>query len=100
MKRTEEIIENVKKVGKFVCSSCVGAAVCGIGRAVLPPGVNAVVKGSMLVGGLLIGGLLGEQVDAYVDRQVDQTVKEVKDISSEIKHNVAVLKDKEQETAE
>lgn len=100
MKNKEKIISCVKQTGRFVCSSSIGAVVCGIGRAVLPPGVNAIVKSGMLIGGLLIGGMIGEQVDTYVDKQIDKAVKSTEEISSEIKKNIEIIREKEKETTE
>ena len=95
--KKEKVVEVAKTIGSIVCSGGAEAFICGIGRAILPPGVNAIVKGGMLVGGLLIGGYLGDKASEYVDGSIDKTVKECEDTAKEIKRCLDVLQDKDEE---
>lgn len=96
----EQVIKKIKACGQLVGQWGSEALACGICRAVLPPQVNVVVQGAVLIGGLLLGGFVGEHVGNYVEKTIDETVKEIDDTVAEAKRCVDVIRDKDKETKE
>lgn len=92
-----KIVEKVKVAGEFVSSGGAQALACGIVRAVLPPGLNVVVQGGVLLGGLMLGGFIGEKLNGYVERQIDQTINSIEETADRIKRDIAELQDKNEE---
>lgn len=96
MKAKEKIIEGSKTVGYLICGGGAEMFINGICRAILPPGVNAIVKGGVLLGGLLVGGCLGNVLSADLNKSIDETVEFCDDTISEIKRCVDVIQDKDE----
>ena len=100
IEKKEKIIEKVKKVGEIASSYGAYALTCGVVRAIIPPGVNAVVQAGICVGGLILSGFVGDKLTGYVNDKIDETVKEVNDISEEVKRCLDIIKDKDLEKKE
>ena len=96
MKR-EKVINKLKAIGEVVSSGSAEALACGICAALLPPGVNVIAKGGVMLGGLLLGGFVGDKLNDYVSDQIDATVKNIDDTVSEIKRCIDVIQDKTEE---
>lgn len=93
----EKGIAKLKAIGEFVSSGSAQALACGICAALLPPGVNVIAKGGVMLGGLLLGGFVGDKLNDYVSDQIDTMVKNIDDTVSEIKRCVDVIQDKTEE---
>lgn len=95
MTKKEVILELVKGASDFVVCSATGGACCGLMRAVLPPGVHAVVKGGMFLGGYMISGLLAGKVSNAKDQAIDAAADEFEKKVSKIKHDLDVIREKQ-----
>ena len=73
--KKEAVVNLIKTVGSIASSAGSVALICGITRAILPPGVNVIVSGAMAVGGTILGGFIGDKLTDYVDGQIDDIVK-------------------------
>lgn len=93
----EKGIAKLKAIGELVSSGGAQALACGICAALLPPGVNVIAKGGVMLGGLLLGGFVGDKLNDYVSDQIDTMVKNIDDTVSEIKRCVDVIQDKTEE---
>lgn len=93
----EKAIGKIKVIGELVSSGSAQALACGICAALLPPGVNVIAKGGVMLGGLLFGGFVGDKLNDYVSDQIDTMVKNIDDTVSEIKRCVDVIQDKTEE---
>ena len=93
----EKVVGYLKAGGNIVRSCGAQALACGIVRAVLPPGVNAVVQGGVLLGGLLLGGFVGDKLSDYTEKEIDSTVKYFDETVERVKRDLATLRDKEDE---
>lgn len=89
--KKEKIVEKIKVIGEIASSSGAQALACGICRAILPPGVNVVVKGGVLFGGLLLGGCIGEHLNDYMNRQIDSVVDIYDETAERIKEDIATI---------
>lgn len=96
----EQVVNGIKTCGKLVSGCSSQALICGICRAVLPPQVNIAVKGIVLLGGLLVGGFVGEHVEGYVEKTIDDAVNGLDETAQEVKRCVDVIRDKKEETKE
>lgn len=99
MTKKDKVVAGVKGVGGLVSSAGAQALACGLCRLVLPPGVHVIAKGGFMLGGLLLGGFIGEKLNAYMDEQIDQAVKNIEDTTSEVKRCLDVIQDKNEEPA-
>lgn len=97
MKGKEQILEGIKIVSEFVVYSCTGGACVGLMRAVLPPGVNAIVKGGMLLGGMLVSNLVADKVSDSTDKQIDEAADKFGKKFSQVKHDLDVIREKDEE---
>lgn len=98
-KISKEKVVGYLKAGSELVSSCGAQALaCGVCRAILPPGLSIVVKGGVMLGGLILGSFVGDKLNDYVDEQIDSAVKNVDDTISEVKRCVDVIQDKDEET--
>ena len=78
----EAAVNTVKKVGAIASSTGSVALICGVARAILPPGVNVIVSGAITLGGTILGGFIGDQLTDYVDKQIDTMIEEGKEMRS------------------
>ena len=91
----EAAVNTVKKVGAIASSTGSVALICGVARAILPPGVNVIVSGAITLGGTILGGFIGDQLTDYVDKQIDTMIEEGKETVKQIKHDLDVIQDKD-----
>jgi len=91
----EQVIDIAKTLGGVASSGGSIALACGIIRAVLPPGVNVVVQGAMIVGGTILGSFVGDKLTDYVEEQIDQMVEQVDETAKQVKHDLDVIRDKD-----
>lgn len=96
--KKENVVEKVKLVGEIVSMEGAQMLACGLCRLVLPPQVNVVVKGGMLVGGWLLGGCLGEHMKGYLNRQIDDVADYVEENVKKVKEDIAILQKESEET--
>lgn len=97
MTKKEAVLEFVKTAADFVVYSSTGGACVGLMRAVLPPGVNAVVKGGMLLGGMLVSSLVASKVSEATDQCIDKSTEEFGKKVSKMKHDLDVIREKQNE---
>jgi hypothetical protein len=83
----EAIIDIVKAAGAFVSSSGCVALICGVTRTILPPGVNKLTSGAMIIGGTILGGFIGDKLTDYVDDQIDSTVEDIENMAKRFKRH-------------
>ena len=91
----QKALEVVKDGVKFVIYSSTGALGCGIMRALVPPGVNAIVKGGMLLGGFFLSEFMSDKISEHADKQIDGIVDNVKESIDQAKRDLDVLQDKD-----
>lgn len=83
----EAIIDIAKATGAFVSSSGCVALICGVTRTILPPGVNRLASGAMIIGGTILGGFIGDKLTDYVNNQIDSTVEGIESIAKRFKRH-------------
>lgn len=93
----DQALNGLKFVSEFIVYSSVGGACAGLMRAVLPPGVGIVVKGGMFLGGMLIGGFVADKVTDSTEKQIDETAEMFEEKIAQIKHDLDVIREKENE---
>ena len=67
--------EMVKAVGNIVGSIAATATVTTIVKSFVPATATAVQKAEMLVGGVLIGGIVGDNCGKYAEHLIDSVDK-------------------------
>ena len=95
--KKEKVVDAIKSAGELASEWGVQSLACGLCRLVLPPQVNFVAKCGVLLGGLIIGGCLGEHVNGYFGRQVDQIVNAIDESTERIKNDIAVIQEASEE---
>lgn len=100
MLKKENVVNFLKGGGDILSSYGAQALACGLVRLVLPPGLNVVAQGGMLLGGLLLGGFVGDKVSEYTEKKIDDAVKELDELIERGRRDLDTLKDKglEEET--
>lgn len=96
--KKKDTVEKVKLVAEIVSTEGAQMLACGLCRLVLPPQVNIVVKGGMLVGGWLLGGCLGEHMKGYLNRQIDDVAEYVDESVKRVKEDIAIIQKESEET--
>ena len=95
--KTKKVFVGVAKAGievtKFVGELTIPILTCGVARAILPPGVNAVIQGGALVGGLLLGAVGADRVDKFLDESIESTIENAKDKAERVKRDIDILRD-------
>ena len=82
---------------KLVASDSVKVMIGGIVAAVMPPNVSIVYKAVTAIGSLIVAGFVGEKIEDYVDRKIDDCVEVVDVIKDEIQKNIDILKENMEE---
>jgi hypothetical protein len=93
--KKEAVVNLIKTIGSIASSAGSVALICGITRAILPPGVNVIVSGAMAVGGTILGGFIGDKLTDYVDGQIDDIVEDIESTAKQVKHDLDVIQDKD-----
>lgn len=96
--KKKDTVEKVKLVAEIVSTEGAQMLACGLCRLVLPPQVNIVIKGGMLVGGWMLGGCLGEHMKGYLNRQIDDVVEYVDESVKRVKEDIAIIQKESEET--
>lgn len=96
--KKKDTVEKVKLVAEIVSTEGAQMLACGLCRLVLPPQVNIVIKGGMLVGGWLLGGCLGEHMKGYLNRQIDDVAEYVDESVKRVKEDIAIIQKESEET--
>lgn len=96
--KKKDAVGKAKLIAEIVSTEGAQMLACGLCRLVLPPQVNAVVKGGMLVGGWLLGGCLGEHMKGYLNRQIDDVAEYVEESVKRVKENIAIIQKESEET--
>lgn len=96
--KKKDAVGKAKLVAEIVSTEGAQMLACGLCRLVLPPQVNIVVKGGMLVGGWLLGGCLGEHMKGYLNRQIDDVAEYVEDSVKRVKEDIAIIQKESEET--
>lgn len=82
---------------KMVASDSVRIMIGGVVAAVMPKQISIVYKAVTAVGSCIIAGFVGEKIEDYVDRKIDEYVEVVEEVKDEIQKNVDILKEKVKE---
>ena len=98
--KKEKVIEKVKQAAEIVGSCGAYAFTCGVVRAIIPPGVNAIAQAGICVGGLILSGFVGDKLSDYMGDKIDQTAKEINDYVEEVKRCLDIITDKDLEEKE
>ena len=96
--KKKDAVGKAKLVAEIVSTEGAQMLACGLCRLVLPPQVNIVVKGGMLVGGWLLGGCLGEHMKGYLNRQIDDVAEYVEESVKKVKEDIAIIQNESEET--
>lgn len=76
------MLENVKMILGLVVTCGIGSIMGNIVRRTTPKDIGILNKICITIGGLVLGSMVCDSAGKYVDNQIDEVVRDIRDVKS------------------